>query len=348
MVLFWRYHMKMAPKLCGLIMVLLIGCQAIVENDISCSVDLSRKGCENPSSGLPLPVYIYPTPYQYQPQQVHPYLRHISIWLSRSKGQNAVEVHDPDEACLFLVTSPPVALCNTKRMDCGYYEYWKEFPFDSLSHWNVGGDGGMNHIIFMPSHTDWEVTSYPTGKAMLLRSASTARTFWPKVDVQMPFYAPVCNSTEGQPCAESQQVEGRGPSFLPDWVEDIVEREDKDIEASQNRNRKLLGGFIGAIRLHGPYVIPAPDLTIGNRLRVALTCLHSPHSGFVVADTNDYYDLREEFALVRDHGKLGDTWRDYYWRVLLESSYALCPSGAGAHSQRINEAIAAGSVPVDH
>jgi hypothetical protein len=372
------------------------------DSDISCSVDLSRKGCSNPSKGLPLPIYVYPTPFHYEPQQVHPYLQHIMIWLSKSKGKEAYQVDNPDDACLFLITSPAVALCNNQRIDCGYYEYWQNYPFDSLSHWFSSSssitsssfssreeekgvvDGGMNHMIYMPSHTDWEVTSYPTGKAMLLRSASTERSFWPGVDTQLPFYTPVCNHTENQPCVQAQQVLGRGPKFLPDWAEHLVEKEDAYIEhyiehewqgASSDSsgsfgsihkninslpNRTLLGGFVGAIRLGGPYVVPAPDLTVGNRLRVAMACLHSPITGFVVADTYDEFDLdpsshhlepdigvSASSSSKRSNSGGGGQWRDYYWRTLLHSHYALCPSGAGAHSQRINEAIAAGAVPVN-
>ena len=39
-------------------------------------------------------------------------------------------------------------------------------------------------------------------------------------------------------------------------------------------------------------------------------------------------------------------WKEFYWGVHLQSRYALCPGGAGAHSQRLNEAIATGAVPV--
>jgi hypothetical protein len=79
----------------------------------------------------------------------------------------------------------------------------------------------------------------------------------------------------------------------------------------------------------------------------------------VVADPKDEFDLGADNAATNIHvasliyldadqgaGSNGQVWGDYYWRVLLQAKYALCPGGAGAHSQRLNEAIAAGAVPV--
>ena len=88
-------------------------------------------------------------------------------------------------------------------MDCGFFEMSLEFPLQDLSHWNnsaatagaergaaandeatthaegSGGGGGKGHLFFMPWHTDWETLSYPTGRALFLRSASTKQSFLP-------------------------------------------------------------------------------------------------------------------------------------------------------------------------
>lgn len=208
------------------------------------------------------------------------------------------------------------------------------------------------------------------------------------MDVQLPFYTPTCSAD--QPCIREQQVDGRGASFLPTWVANEVANE-VDAQrahgarrasalsatatgprsgAGPDEGRALVASFVGAVRLAAPYVVPAPDLTVGNRLRVALTCLHDPPRGVVVADPGDPTDWPCDpkrgsgsggrACLVPDplgttasavlHGsedRWKDRWGAYYWRVMLASRFVFCPGGAGAHSQRINEAIAAGAVPVN-
>lgn len=349
-------------------------------SSISCSVDMSLPGCRAVTRGGPIPVYVYPTLWEYDIQRSNPYVLHITNWLSKMadrEGASAKQVSDPSAACLFLVTAPAAVLCNTSRIDCGFYEYWQAYSFETLSHWGKGAQGGMNHFLYMPWHTDWELPSYPTGRALLVRSASTNRTFWRGVDVQVPFYTPTCDTSDAlfmQTCLTDQQVAGRGAAFLPDWVADIAAAEaafvaengaGRNGDASIGTSRVLLAGFVGAIRIAAPYVVPAPDLTVGNRLRVSLACLHlnpppnaAPHGAVVVADAKDEFDFLTDTAAIGrdasinylepDHeaGSNGHVWGDYYWRVLLQSKYAFCPGGAGAHSQRLNEAIAAGAVPV--
>ena len=69
------------------------------ESCFGCNVDLSRRGCVAAAQGEPLPVYIYPTPFPYVPQQINMYLFHLMNWLplqgSRSNSP-ARQVTDPE------------------------------------------------------------------------------------------------------------------------------------------------------------------------------------------------------------------------------------------------------------
>ena len=354
-------------------------------SNIARSVDVTLPGCRAVAQGGPIPVYVYPTPWEYDMQVSNPYVLHMTNWLSKAIGRedvSAKRVIEPSAACLFLVTAPAAVLCNSSRMDCGFYEYWQAYPFETLSHWGHGAHGGMNHLLYMPWHTDWELPSYPMGRALLMRSAATNRSFWRGVDVQVPFYTPTCDASDAQytqTCSPDQQVVGRGAAFLPDWVakaaaaEAAASSDNRDAaensDAGLGTSRVLLAGFVGAIRVAAPFVVPAPDSTVGNRLRVSLACLHlnpapsspatAPYGTVVVADPKDEFDLEADITranvkpsslkyLEPDQGAggSGQVWGNYYWRVLLQAKYALCPGGAGAHSQRLNEAIAAGAVPV--
>ena len=149
-----------------------------------------------------------------------------------------------------------------------------------------------------------------------------------------------------------EQVNGRGASFVPGWVaaelkdelaaataaataaaaeaaaaEDatgvfapgVGSRASGAGAAVAGARRPLLAAFVGAVRVAAPFVVPAPDLTVGNRLRVALACLHDPAGrrrrlagattaasggatagsggdGVVFADPSDPFDLDLELA----------------------------------------------------
>ena len=114
---------------------------------ITCSVDVTRPGCSSvaasPGGTAALPVFIYPTSWPYEAQAMNPYVTHVIRWLRFGPpGRSAVAVDDPGAACLFLVTAPAAALCNSSRMDCGFYELWQAHPFSALAHWWEGSGGG--------------------------------------------------------------------------------------------------------------------------------------------------------------------------------------------------------------
>ncbi len=83
-------------------------------------------------------------------------------------------------------------------------------------------------------------------------------------------------------------------------------------------------GFVGAVRIAAPFAVPAPDLTVGNRVRVAAACLHDPRGGIVFADPSDPLDAEASWRLLPDElARRGGRalWGDYYWRVLLASRF---------------------------
>jgi len=208
-------YYRMVRLMSVLLVVALAGSRALATmvgpngcgGSIACNVDVHRPGCRGVGShAAPVPVYIYPPPWPYDPAKTNPYLTHALRWLQHGPaGRSAVAVEDPAAACLFLVTSPCAALCNASRMDCGFFEMWRERPLHALPHWFDGGGGdggdggggadvaaleagrrgGRNHVLYQAWHTDWELPSYPTGAALLLRSGATRRAFRAGSDVQV-------------------------------------------------------------------------------------------------------------------------------------------------------------------
>jgi Tfp pilus assembly protein PilP len=63
-----------------------------LHSDIRCNVDITRPACHL----LPLPVYIYPFPWHYEPTAMNPYVFHVIRWLRGRKGLYAEAVDDAE------------------------------------------------------------------------------------------------------------------------------------------------------------------------------------------------------------------------------------------------------------
>jgi hypothetical protein len=66
--------------------VLLIASAGFASECVGCGIDVSRRGCVGVVHGVPLPIYIYPTPFEYKPQEMNPYLLQLTLWLRAQTG----------------------------------------------------------------------------------------------------------------------------------------------------------------------------------------------------------------------------------------------------------------------
>ena len=343
--------------------------------------NLSLPGCKRCSLGnAPIPVYIYPPLWSYRPEHTNPYLVQMVEYLTSAASSEAVRTLNPDDACVYLVTHPAAAICNQSRMDCGFWDMAQRYPFEQhMPYWR--GDG-RNHLSFMTWHTDWSLPSFDVGEAVLMRSAATRATFRSGHDVQVPFYSPVCNATARTTCNQKEQVPGRGACYAPDWVaaaRNQTQATPRDLLLTFVGSLRIAAPFavpaadltvgnrlrVVLTTLHDPgrgvIVADAEDPVEESDAFAAVWPSNSKlqGSGEETSHLRPDHDRRLAFERAQNQNQHSDDehaeyhnseggrrWKHFYWGTHLRSHYALCPGGAGAHSQRLNEALAAGAVPV--